>query len=277
MSARAPTKRVKPRRSQVVLALRAHIHALESTRIRLGRARIAPLPWSDVAGALQDDMLLGVAENRRLKKELRHVEALTTYLQSLVLMLRPPKSLNFRDTWRHSHLPAGDAAARETAFAWILHQLRFNTDRAMQQRPFPSRGGGVYLDVDVRVSDDGVFTTHVAHEFFVRASLIDATESLWYAEETFNDVYRPLRQRQPSRVALPLRARDWMRYQQEEAGSTDQELKMNYLFGRFDKSDEGHCIVVARSILHDDALPVSATAWAVESTQWSVLPDKHVH
>ncbi|EQC25657.1 hypothetical protein SDRG_16478 [Saprolegnia diclina VS20] len=273
MSTRAPTKRVKRRRSQVVLALRAHIHALESTRVRLGRARIAPLPWADVAGALQDDMLQGVAENRRLKKELRHVEALTTYLQSLVLTLRPPKSLDFRETWRHSHLGAGDATARETAYAWILNQLRFNTDRAMQQRPFPSRSGGdlEYLDVDVRVSDDGVFTTHVAHEFFVRASLLDTTDSIWYAEETFNDVYRQLRQRQPSRLALPVRARDWVRYQQEEAGSNDQELKMNYLFGRFDNVGDGHSIVVARSILQDDAFPVAATAWSVESSQWVLL------
>ncbi|OQR86866.1 hypothetical protein ACHHYP_09788 [Achlya hypogyna] len=276
LRATRPGRRVKANRSREVANLRNQVYHLEAERIRLSRARLSSLPWEDVAMALKDDMLTHVRFNRGLKKDRNRLAALTTYLQSLVITLRPPKALDgFCDTWRHSALFIGDPVARSTGYNWILQQLYHNTNRALQQRSFPmTPTSSPYIDVDVRVSDENVFSTHVAVEYTLPQPLAVAAEGVWIAEETFGDAYRPHCKRRAWRQAFPVQSQPYVRYQKEEAGSNSQALQMNILLGRFDEHQDGaltKSVVVARSILHDEAAPAPPASWAVAIQQWMVL------
>ncbi|OQR86891.1 hypothetical protein ACHHYP_09785 [Achlya hypogyna] len=259
---------IKSKRVKELECLRHQVYVLQSHIERLKRCQSTQLSWEDVAQALKDDTLDQVRDNRSLKKKLGHNQRMGQFLKLWMTTMAPPTrplSLS-EESWRHSHLVAGDDASRQLGYEWIARQSFHNTTAAMAHVSFPDDGAGDFVRVHVQVSDDYRFVVQVAAQQVVAADLDAVNAAFWAAERSFAAAFRD-RCTQLTDLSVP--TEDIM-YLRENLGTASQRMVNKTIQARFRTPTS--TTFVLRSILKDDMFPLDDDddAWSFNTKEWMV-------
>ncbi|KAF0690134.1 Aste57867_18459 [Aphanomyces stellatus] len=253
----------KPKRE--LMALQRKTHALEMVVARMRRHRSTLLPWDEVLQALKDDLVDQVQANRCLLREAKgqrmRLDILQAWVQSLAIE-RAPNA--FETTWRHSHMPDGDADTRVVAQTWLAQQAFHNTPHALACRPDFMHP---YTHVQVTSSphDDDVLWINVTTQHVLPYSMRQVSDAYWIAEITFAQ-WRHLKG--PASWPPSLREMD-LHYTHEETSPTGQSIWSHSLHGRARAPSQ--TTIISRTIVRDEAFPLpSRSSWIVDATAWAV-------
>ncbi|OQR86912.1 hypothetical protein ACHHYP_09796 [Achlya hypogyna] len=255
----------KSKRLREIEYLKKHIYDLQARLSKTKRVRSTLLPWEEVARALADDTLDKVRDNRSLKRELAHNKRLARLLQDWIRSTTPEtRQPNIHlESWRHSHIFAGDEATRRVGYEWLIKQLYHNTDRALFPLAFPDDNS--YF-LDTTISFDGpIISLQQQMQVVLPYSLEVVSRAVWIAAQTFIFYI----QRKPHSLSKLLTVNQDIEYVQEDMGPKCQRIDSKLLYGRF--HEPNRTAIVTRAVRTDDAFPIEPDTWTTDMKQWFVL------
>ncbi|KAF0690296.1 Aste57867_18322 [Aphanomyces stellatus] len=269
---------IKTKRVKELEFYKRYIYTLQAQVSQNQRRRTSLLPWEEVARALQDDTLDRVRDNRRLQQNIeanRRLCALVKpWIQRLTLeQPRLERPLNAFDAcWRQAHLFAGDERTRTTGTEWLIRHMYHNMERALHDVPFPSSTSRDPF-IDVRVADvPADYSTsgmelQATQQFVMPFSLEQVADGIWAANRTFAQYYlkKDFERNYHGQLSG---AENEMEYAQEEIGTPEQSITMNWIQGRFHEADRTSIVV---KTIADDMFPLQENAWSMSLQHWITM------
>ncbi|KDO24058.1 hypothetical protein SPRG_10845 [Saprolegnia parasitica CBS 223.65] len=261
---------IKSKRAKALEGLRRYTYELQEQVTKLKRGHVAMLPWDDVALALKEDMLEKVRDNRALKQEMEHRKRLCRFLHECLARASPLDVVPSlaEETWRHSQLLSG--ASRNLGCEWILNQLYYNTERAMAHVHFPDDPIQQLdcIDVNIMITADNLIRAEVMSQEYLPYSLEHVSEAYSLAAESFSKAYlRKVAGYLDSTQATL--TTDNFHYESMVQRLHSCTLSYNTLSRFFAAGDR--YVLALRTILKDEANPVSSSTWVMNTKQWVVI------
>ncbi|OQR83053.1 hypothetical protein ACHHYP_15169 [Achlya hypogyna] len=258
---------IKSKKVRELASLRRQIFALQEQLKYLQQPRPSTLlPWRDVTAAIHDDTVAEVQVNTTLRRRRQSQARLCEYLQQWIASMGPDRRAPsaFLESWRHSHLFAGDDIARTLSYTWLLRQVYESRHRAFAHLRFPTEHRN---DIDVCVTcDDDRLQIHVQTQQVLPYSLENVSRGLWIAQETLCQEYFAAPDDPTALLSTPTADVQYTR--ENVGGSAPMHMVNNVLTGRF--YEPNAVVLCLRSVLSDDLFPTATSTWRFDNKEWTV-------